>query len=330
MSISELPIIDLSPLRSSNPADYKKVGMELCEAASTVGFFYIKNHGISQIEIKEIFDISERFFASEEHQKSAVSISPFHRGWLHIGAAKMYGNKKSDYKESFVWGLEVAEDDPDFRTGGRLLAPNQWPAFIPEMREKLAAYFTEAQICGEKLLKALAKGLQVPGDYFLKEIDKPVSRGALIYYPPNHPNRYPNQRLPEKYGRFFQVGSGEHTDYGTLTMLCQDQIGGLQIKGKSGTWVSAEPIEGTFVVNIGDLLARWSNGRFESTPHRVINSSTQARYSLAMFVDPNWNATIKPLTQDGECANYDTVRCADYINARYNEAFAYRKNLDNE
>jgi len=330
MSISELPIIDLSPLRSSNPADYKKVGTKLCEAASTVGFFYIKNHGISQIEIKEIFDISKRFFASEEHQKSAVSISPFHRGWLRIGAAKMYGHKKSDYKESFVWGLEVAEDDPDFRAGGRLLAPNQWPTFIPEMRKKLAAYFTDVQTCGEKLLEAFAKGLQVPGDYFLKETDRPVSRGALIYYPPNRPNQYPSQRLPEKYGRFFQVGSAEHTDYGTLTMLCQDQIGGLQVKGRSGTWVSAEPVEGTFVVNIGDLLARWSNGRFESTPHRVINSSTQARYSLAMFVDPNWDATIRPLTKDGERANYNTVRCADYINARYDEAFAYRKIKTNE
>jgi len=325
MSAYELPIIDLSPLQSPDPVDHKKVGMELCEAASTVGFFYIKNHGISQIKIKEIFDISKRFFAYEERQKSAVSISPFHRGWLRIGAAKMYGNNESDYKESFVWGLEVAKDDPDFRAGKRLLAPNQWPAFMPEMREKLATYFAETQACGEKLLEAFAKGLQVPGNYFLKEINKPVSRGALIYYPPNRANRYPNQRLPKKYGRFFQVGSGEHTDYGTLTMLCQDQIGGLQIKGKSGTWVSAEPIEGTFVINIGDLLARWSNGRFESTLHRVINSSTQARYSLAMFVDPNWNATIKPLIQDGEYANYDTVKCADYINARYDEAFEYRK-----
>ncbi|MEE3196883.1 MAG: 2-oxoglutarate and iron-dependent oxygenase domain-containing protein [Pseudomonadota bacterium] len=325
MSAYELPIIDLSPLQSPDPVDHKKVGMELCEAASTVGFFYIKNHGISQIKIKEIFDISKRFFAYEERQKSAVSISPFHRGWLRIGAAKMYGNNESDYKESFVWGLEVAKDDPDFRAGKRLLAPNQWPAFMPEMREKLTTYFAETQACGEKLLEAFAKGLQVPGNYFLKEINKPVSRGALIYYPPNRANRYPNQRLPKKYGRFFQVGSGEHTDYGTLTMLCQDQIGGLQIKGKSGTWVSAEPIEGTFVINIGDLLARWSNGRFESTLHRVINSSTQARYSLAMFVDPNWNATIKPLIQDGEYANYDTVKCADYINARYDEAFEYRK-----
>jgi len=325
MSTSELPIIDLSPLQSPDPVDHKKVGMELCEAASTVGFFYIKNHGISQIKIKEIFDISKRFFAYEERQKSAVSISPFHRGWLRIGAAKMYGNDESDYKESFVWGLEVAKDDPDFRAGKRLLAPNQWPAFMPEMREKLATYFAETQACGEKLLEAFAEGLQVPGNYFLKEINKPVSRGALIYYPPSRANRYPNQRLPKKYGRFFQVGSGEHTDYGTLTMLCQDQIGGLQIKGKSGTWVSAEPIEGTFVINIGDLLARWSNGRFESTLHRVINSSTQARYSLAMFVDPNWNATIKPLIQDGEYANYDTVKCADYINTRYDEAFEYRK-----
>ena len=167
------------------------------------------------------------------------------------GEAQMYGNPEPDFKESFVWGLDIKEDDSDFRAGGRLLAPNRWPGFIPGMREKLVTYFQEAQICGQRLLKAFAKGLDIDPEFFLKDFNKPVSRGALIYYP--------LQKSPP----VEHLGSGAHTDYGTLTLLYQDEVGGLEIKGKSGAWLSATPIKGTYVVNVGDLLARWSN---RSTP----------------------------------------------------------------
>jgi len=308
----EIPIIDVSALESGDGADLQRVADELCSAAQTVGFFYIENHGVSQLLIEEVLVLARQFFNATEEEKRAVAISPFHRGWLRLGEAQMYGNPEPDFKESFVWGLDIKEDDSDFQAGDRLLAPNRWPGFIPGMREKLVTYFQEAQICGQRLLKAFATGLDIDPEFFLKDFNKPVSRGSLIYYPPQ-------ESPPVEH-----FGAGAHTDYGTLTLLYQDEVGGLEIKEKSGAWLSATPIKGTYVVNVGDLLARWSNDRFESTSHRVVSSTNRARYSLGMFVDPNWDAIVEPITIAGEASKYEPVRCADYINERYNEAFAYR------
>ncbi len=314
VSAERLPVIDVSPLEGRDDVACRRVADDLCEAARTVGFFYIHNHGIPKTQLDEMFLVARRFFAAPDTEKRTVAISPFHRGWLEIGATKMYGSTQPDFKESFVWGLDVPPDDPDFLAGGRLLAPNQWPGFVPEMRAQLMAYFHATQRCGQRLLRAFADGLGIRSDYFLTHCDKPVSRGALIYYP----SRSPESQNPA-------YGAAPHSDYGTLTLLAQDDVGGLQVRGTSGAWVAAEPIEGTFVVNIGDLLARWSNGRFESTPHRVVNPLGRERYSVAMFVDPNWDSIVEPVTLAGEHAKYEPVGCVDYIMDRYDEAFAYRK-----
>ena len=314
MQVNGIPVIDVSPLESGSGAALEQVAEELCLAARTVGFFYIANHGVAQDQLDAIVEIAHEFFAAPEEQKRSVSISPFHRGWLAMGGAKMYGSVEADLKESFIWGLDIPPDDPDFVAGGRLLAPNRWPEFLPGMRETLTDYFDAAQACGTRLLRAFATGLKIDSEHFLKDFDKPVSRGSLIYYPSDPP------RL-----RGEHYGSAPHTDYGTMTLLYQDQVGGLQIKGRSGAWVDATPIKGTYVVNVGDLLARWSNDRFESTAHRVVSSGGRARYSVALFVDPNWDATVRPVTAAGEAAKYGPVRCADYILDRYDEAFAYRQ-----
>ena len=313
MSTERIPIIDVSPLDGGNEVACRHVADELCEAARTVGFFYVRNHGVSRVQLDEVFSAARNFFAAPEEKKRSVAISPFHRGWLEIGATKMAGSAASDVKESFVWGLDIPPDDPDFLAGGRLLAPNQWPLFLPEMRAQLMAYFQSTQLCGQRLLRAFATGLGVRSDYFLTHVDKPVSRGALIYYPPRSSE-------PD----VAEFGAAPHSDFGTLTLLAQDEVGGLQVKDKSDVWIDADPIEGTFVVNVGDLLARWSNGRFESTPHRVVNPLGQERYSVAMFVDPNWDSVVEPVTLAGECAKHKPVGCVDYIMDRYDEAFAYR------
>ena len=313
MSAEVIPIIDVSPLAGGDDAERRQVAHELCDAAGTVGFFYVRDHGVSCTELEEVFSLARRFFAAADEDKRTVAISPSHRGWLEIGAAKMYGSAQPDVKESFVWGLDIQADDPDFLAGGRLLAPNQWPAFLPEMRRRLMAYFHSAQQCGQRLLQAFADGLGVRSDYFVTHCNKPVSRGALIYYPP----RPPVTDQPA-------FGSAPHSDYGTLTLLAQDDVGGLQVQSKSGDWVAATPIDGTFVVNVGDLLSRWTNGRFESTAHRVVNPSGRERYSVAMFVDPNWDSIVEPVTRPGERARHQPIRCADYILDRYSEAFAYR------
>ena len=314
MSAERIPVIDVSPLEGDEEAGCRQVADALVEAARTVGFFYVRNHGVPTAQLDEVFAVARHFFAAPEADKRSVAISPFHRGWLEIGATKMAGSDESDVKGSFVWGLDIPPDDPDFLAGGRLLAPNQWPAFLPEMRARLMAYFQSTQLCGQRLLRAFATGLDVRPDYFLQHVDKPVSRGALIYYPPRSPE--PNA------GEF---GAAPHSDFGTLTLLAQDDVGGLQVQEKSGAWIDAEPIDGTFVVNVGDLLARWSNGRFESTPHRVVNPRGTERYSVAMFVDPNWDSIVDPVTLAGEHAGYEPVGCVAYITDRYDEAFAYRK-----
>lgn len=278
-----------------------------------MGFFYIENHGIPQHEIDEAFSLARQFFHATPEEKHEVAISANHRGWLEIGAARMYGSAQPDLKESFVWGLEIDENDEDYRAGDRLLAPNRWPAFLPGMRDSLVRYFQAAQDCGEGLLRAFALGLDIPQDYFVRSFDKPISRGTLIWYPPLKATK-----------ELASLGSSAHTDYGMLTLLCQDDVGGLQVRQANGAWLDIPPISGTLVVNIGDLLARWSNGRFESTPHRVIRSTDRERYSMAMFVDPNWDALLRPATIPGERARYEPVLCADYIAERFNEAFAYR------
>jgi isopenicillin N synthase-like dioxygenase len=313
MAVDSVPVIDIAPLRSEDRATARKTADALCAAASDVGFFYIANHGIARRQIDEVFSLARQFFHASSEQKRDVTVSANHRGWLEIGAARMYGSKQPDLKESFIWGLDIDENDADYRAGDRLLAPNRWPDFLPGMRESLVQYFHAAQDCGESLLRAFASGLGIPQDYFVRSFDKPISRGSLIWYPP--------VRATEG---VTALGSDTHTDYGMLTLLCQDDVGGLQVKRRNGNWLDVSPIDGTLVVNIGDLLARWSNGRFESTPHRVIRSDDRERYSIAMFVDPNWDAVLEPATIAGEQARYEPVLCADYIAARFNEAFAYR------
>ena len=312
MTTDKIPVIDISPLASGDETALQQVADELCSAASTVGFFYIENHSIPQAQIDDVFALSRSFFGASNEQKRSVGISPFHRGWLELGAARMFGSNEADMKESFVWGLDIAEDDSDYRAGGRLLAPNRWPEFVPGMRETLMAYFHATQACGQQLLRAFAKGLDIAPDYFLQQVDKPVSRGSLIYYPPS------------SRATTAQVGAGAHTDYGTLTLLYQDDAGGLEIRGRSREWVRATPIKGAFVINVGDLLARWSNDRFASTLHRVVHPPGQTRYSVAMFIDSNWDAVVAPVTAADESARYEPVRCGDYIADRYDEAFAYR------
>jgi isopenicillin N synthase-like dioxygenase len=145
-------------------------------------------------------------------------------------------------------------------------------------------------------------------------IDRPISRGSILYYPPQPPDMGADQ-----------FGVSSHTDYGCLTLLYQDDTGGLQVQGSGGTWLSASPISGTFVVNVGDLLARWTNDRFRSTPHRVVNGSGHARFSTALFIDPNAETLIEPLTRPGEAARYAPVTCAAYLRSRLDAAFAYRQ-----
>lgn len=310
-----IPVIDVSPLLADDDSGLRRVASQLRQAAETTGFFYIANHGVSQERLDDLYATGRRFFDYPAGEKAKVAVNSYHRGFIKMGEAKMYGNAKPDMKESFVWGREIDADDPDFAAGKPMAGPNIWPDFMPDLKPKLNAYMDACNALGRRLLQAFAVSLDLDRDIFVQTFDRPASRGALVWYPPQPPAQGDDQ-----------FGVAPHTDYGCLTFVCQDQVGGLQVMAKSGEWVVAHPIQGTFVVNVGDLLARWTNGRFASTPHRVVNASGQERLSIAVFVDPNEDTVIDPVTPDGEAPKYRPVTCAEHIVGRYDKSFDYRKN----
>jgi isopenicillin N synthase-like dioxygenase len=264
--------------------------------------------------LDETYALSQIFFRSPDDVKDKVAVSGGHRGWLRIGEARMEGSERFDLKESFIWGLDVPPEDPDVIAGDRLLAVNRWPATPSRMRDVFNRYFTEMQRCGEQLLRAFALSLDIAPDYFIRHMDRPVSRAAAVWYPPQAPD------LGDQ-----QFGVSPHTDYGTLTLVQQDAVGGLQVRSRDGDWVTAPPIEDALVVNVGDLLARWTNDRFVSTLHRVMVPPGDAvgetrRLSIGFFVGPRYNATVECLPTccgPDDPPKYAPVVVDDYRTARF-------------
>ncbi len=319
VAADDIPVIDIHDLVASGGSALSnetltRIGAQMREAVERIGFFYVSGHGIDQALINEVDATARRFFAAPLADKLSIEPVGRHRGYIKQGEAKMYDRARPDLKESFIWGLDVAEDDPDFVAGNRMIGPNRWPAFMPQMRPLLNRYLDETHACARHLLRALAVSLEAPQDIFIRRFDKPISRGALVYYPP---------QPPEMGDR--QFGVAPHTDYGVITLLHQDPVGGLQVAARGGEWVTATPIPGTLVINSGDLLGRWSNDVFRSNPHRVINSSGRERLSIAVFVDPDYDTPIVPVTQADEPAHYPEVSCGEYILGRFDKAFEYRK-----
>ena len=142
ISAGEIPVIDVAALATHDPAAILAVGRRMREASETVGFFYVKNHGVPQDKIDRAFTTSKAFFQAPFDKKNEVKVNEIHRGFIGIGGAKMVGEKKPDLKESFVWGLELSPNDPDVLSGKSLMGPNQWPSFLPELRARSLRLFS--------------------------------------------------------------------------------------------------------------------------------------------------------------------------------------------
>lgn len=316
MSFNAIPIIDFSGVRSGNPATLERVGKEIREACTRVGFFYIVHHDLPQSSIDAVLQASKTFFALPETVKREVAVNHRHRGWHAIGGATMYQAKRPDLKEFFSIGLDLPEDDPDVLAGQPLRGPNQWPDSCPELRDSLSCYYEEVGKVGQDLLRCVAVSLDLEPDFFITKYRKPLQRTQVVYYP-EHPADSDENLF----------GVAPHTDYGCITLLYQDNSGGLQARNLNGEWIDATPVEGSLVINVGDLLQRWSNDRFISTPHRVINRSGHKRYSIATFYDPTYDAIVDPcdlgtpLTQ----RRHSPMAAGDYILQRINDSMAYRK-----
>lgn len=307
-----IPVVDISRLRDGS--DPGSVARELHAASQGLGFIYIKGHGIPDTSINAARDVAMRFFNTSDAGKSEIKISSKHRGWLGSGNAKMQDDAKSDLKESFIWGYQ--DEDGKTPEDHPLRGANQWPGFLPEMETAAMTYFRQAHDVAHHLMRGFALGLDLDPEFFLKTASHPLSRASFVYYP----------EQPETAGAD-QFGVGPHTDFGVLTVLCQDDVGGLQVQDANGDWVHAPPIEGTLIINVADLLSRWTDGFYKSTPHRVVNSSGRKRLSLVLAFDPDPETMIdaKSVFGPDHVAKEDPITCGDYLVWRFERAFSYRK-----
>ena len=308
-SPTEIPIIDIGPLLDGTAP--QRVGDELAEASHSVGFLYVTNHGVDQKLIARARALALAFFNAPDDLKQAVTINRWHHGWLGPERARMETDSQPDLKESFVWGFESVDSPAAPVSQHPLRGDNQWPD-ISGFRQNALEFTAAGDRVARALLEGFASGLGLRQNTFTSSVESPVSRTSFTYYPTQ-------QNIDE--GRF---GVAPHTDFGVLTVLCQDHVGGLEVQS-GGEWIAAPPIKGTFVVNVGDLLDRWTNGYCRSTPHRVINSPFHQRLSLVHAFDPD-PETLVDATQvfPDEAPMAPQITCGDYLTARFAKSFAYR------
>ncbi len=314
-----LPVIDLSAARTGEPTALRAAADAISQACCSVGFFYVSGHGVPEAVIDRATAEARAFFALPLDEKRQVAVNARHRGFNALGDALMYEAKRPDHKEFYSIGLELPEDDPDVAAGEPLRGPNNWPAGRPGFRQALTDYYDAMGECGALLLRCVAISLEVSPDFFASRYEKRLQRTQIIYYPPQPPDLGPEQ-----------FGVAPHTDFGCITLLWQDDNGGLEVLERSTRrWIDARPVPGTLVVNVGDLLARWTNDRYSSTPHRVVNRSGRARYSIATFYDPDFKAVVDPrqLGADPAQCRYDPVAAGTHILGRIERSFGYRKHL---
>lgn len=312
-----IPIIDVGGLRSSQLSDRQKVAAEMSQACRKVGFFYIKNHGIPDATLAQTFAEAKRFFDLSLAAKVEVATakSKISRGYDPLRTQTLDLNARPDLNESFYIGLERGQDDPLVQAGLPNHGANQWPQDLPGWQTRMEHYFARMMELAQQLSQGLALSLDLDEHYFDAMTDNPMPVLRLLHYPP-HP-------IAAEADEF---GCGAHTDWGFLTILLQDQTGGLEVLTAAGDWVKAEPIPGTFVINLGDMLARWTNQMYRSTLHRVINRSGIERYSIPFFWDINYDAIVECLPTCCSPAHppkYAAIQAGEHIAEMYQKTYGY-------
>jgi isopenicillin N synthase-like dioxygenase len=316
--MNHLPIIDITPLYSSNQSAWQEVARQIDVACQQWGFFYIQGHPLPPSRFEALMDAAQTFFGLPLDEKLKIDItkSRNHRGYGAIATEQLDPDCPSDLKETFDMALHLSESHPDVLAGKAFYGPNQHPD-LPGWETLLETHYADMLDLACTVLRALAIALDLEQDFFDKRFEQPVSVFRMIHYPPQA------ARSSEA-----QQGAGAHTDYGCITLLYQDSVGGLQVQSRQGDWIDAPPIPETFVVNIGDMMARWSNDRYRSTPHRVVSPKDADRYSMPFFAEPHMDTEITCLPHCSSADNpakYPPTTCAEWLTSRFAATYAYRR-----
>jgi isopenicillin N synthase-like dioxygenase len=279
--MSSLPVIDVGPLREGG--DATGVARAIEAASRACGFFYVTGHGVPPELLARLDAAAREFFALPDAAKAEIAMARggrAWRGWFPVGAELTSG--RPDLKEGLYFGAELPADHPRVRAGVPLHGPNLFPRQVPDLRPAVLDYIAALIDTAQTVLAGIALSLGLDRRYFADGYTaSPTVLFRVFHYPP--------QSTPDD-----GWGVGEHTDYGLLTLLAQDDNAGLQVHTPDG-WVDAPPIPGTFVANLGDMLDRLTGGHYRSTPHRVRNRTGAERLSFPFFFDPDFDATVPPL-----------------------------------
>ena len=284
MGQGTLPVIDIEPLlRCASRGHCHQVAGLVGEACRSHGFFYISGHGIDDALQRSLREASGAFFALPEQEKMRIAMVHGGRAWrgyFPVGGELTSG--RPDLKEGLYLGTELAADDRRVQAGWPLHGANLWPGHPPGLQAAVLDYMAAAGRAAQAVLAGIALSLGLEQDWFRRHYTADPTVLFRIF-------RYPPQPAAEP-----QWGVGEHTDYGLLTLLLQDEVAGLQVRTRQG-WLDAPPLPGTLVCNIGDMLDRLSGGLYRSTPHRVLNRSGRERFSFPLFFDPQFSSVVTPL-----------------------------------
>jgi isopenicillin N synthase-like dioxygenase len=288
--VRSLPVIDLAPLRAGNDSAARRVAQEIDTACREVGFFYVVGHGVDPSLLSRLDQASRGFFALDDEEKAEIAMEragTAWRGWFPLDGELTSG--VPDHKEGLYFGAELGPDDPRVRAGTPLHGPNLFPRRPPELRAAVLDVMGAMTGLGQLVLSGMALGLGLERSWFVDHLTAdPLVLFRIFHYPPTDPA---GPAGPEDGARW---GVAEHTDYGLLTVLAQDDSGGLQVRTPQG-WIDARPIEDAFVCNIGDMLERLTGGLYLSTTHRVRNEGHADRLSFPFFLDPGWSAVVDRL-----------------------------------
>jgi isopenicillin N synthase-like dioxygenase len=315
MPVTDIPVIDFAPLLNGSPEQAQAVAATLGRACREVGFFYIVGHGVPPELRASVFNASAAFFGGPAPIREAASFTGAggNRGYIQLGGEALDPGKPADVKEAFNIGLELAPDDPELLARAPFRAANLWPE-TPGFRDTMLDYFNRVWRLGCDLHRGFALDLGLAPDFFEDKLDKPIATLRLLHYPP--------VKAPPSDG---QLGAGVHTDYGNVTLLATDAVGGLMVQDRSGRWLNAPVIADAFVCNIGDCLMRWSNDVYVSTPHKVVSPPGADRYSVAFFLDPNPDAMVACLPtciSPDRPAKYAPITGAEFIRSRLEPTYA--------
>jgi len=310
MSDSSVPQVDLSGLYSDDPAAKARVAAEIGRACDEIGFFYAVNHHVPLATIEAARDKAAEFFALPLDEKLKVKADRNNRGYRELGDA-VHKSGKLFARDSFDLGFAVAADDPEVLAGTPLYAPNNWPA-LPDFEAAVSAYYQGSFEVGMKALEGFAIYLgQVP-DFFSRNFTHPVADMVINHY-------YGYELALSVGGDEDGTASGAHTDHGIVTILWQDESGGLEVLDRNENWVTVPPIRGSYVINVGELMKRWTNGRFRATIHRVIHTKNADRFSMPLFCNPDFRTVVDPRqlgVADADAA-YDPVLSGEFLISRF-------------